>query len=69
MLSLQIIVHLAVNVRDGMCVDPPLCRGPSQGKYGLRFIGLVCESETVGKIGEVGERELVLVVSVRCGQE
>ena len=25
--------------------------------------------EIVGKIGEVGERELVIVVSVRCGKE
>ena len=33
---------------------------------------LVCEGETVGKIGvvdEKGERALVLVVSVRCGKE
>ena len=63
---------LAHHVRDGICVDPPLCRGPSQGTYGFRLIGLVCECETVGKIGEVdemGERELVLVVSVRCGKE
>ena len=32
----------------------------------------MCESETVGRVGEVdevGERELVLVVSVRCGKE
>ena len=32
---------------------------------------LVCEGETVGKIGEVdanGGRELVLVVNVRCEQ-
>ena len=59
-------------MRDGICVDPPLCCGPSQGTYGLRFIGLVCEGETVGQIGEVdekGERELVLAVSVRCGKE
>ena len=57
---------------DGICVDPPLCRGTSQGKHGSRIIDLVCEGETVGKIGEVdemGERELVLVVSVRCGKE
>ena len=49
-------------VRDGICVDPPLCRGPSQGVFGLRFTVLVCEGETVGKMGEVdemGERELV----------
>ena len=30
---------------------------------------LVCAGEIVGKIGEVGEREFVLVVSVRCGKE
>ena len=61
----------ALFVRDGICVDSPLCRGPSQ-EYGLRVIGLVCENETVGKIREVsemGERELVLVVSVKCGNE
>ena len=58
-------------MRDGICVAPPLCRGTSQGIYGLRIIGLVCEGETVGKIGkvdEMGERELMLVVSVRCGK-
>ena len=56
--------------RDGICVDPPLCRGTSQGLYGVRIIGLVSECETVGKVGEVdemGERELV--VTVRCGKE
>ena len=39
--------------------------------YGSRIIGLVCKGATVGKVGEVdemGERELVLVVSVRCGK-
>ena len=59
-------------VKDGICVDPPLCSGRSQGKYGSRIIGLVCAGETVEKIGEVdemGERELVLVVSVRCCRE
>ena len=59
-------------MKDGICVDPPLCRGPSQGICGLRVIGLVCEGGTVGKAGEVdekGERELVLVVSVNCGKE
>ena len=33
---------------------------------------LVCEGEIVGKMGEVdeiNERELVLVVCVRCGKE
>ena len=56
-------------VRDGISVDPPLCRGSSQGKYGSWVKGVGCEGENVGKIGEVGERELVLVVSVRCGKE
>ena len=58
--------------RSGICVDPPLCRGPSQGFYGFRLRVLVCEGEIVGKIGEVdekGERELVFVVCVRCGKE
>ena len=56
----------------GFVLIPPLCRGTSQGMYGLRIIGLVCKGETVGKIGEVdemGERELSIVVSVKCGKE
>ena len=68
----QPLSTLALSVRDGICVDPPLCRGTSQGIYGSRIIGHVCKSETVGKIGEVdeiGERELVRVVSVRCGKQ
>ena len=59
-------------MRDGICVDPPLFRGTSQGTCGSRIIGLLFKGETVGKIGEVdemGERELVLVVSVKCGKE
>ena len=47
-------------MRDGICVDPQLCRGPSQGISGSTTIDLVCVGETVGKIGEVdeiGERE------------
>ena len=38
------------------------------GIFGLRIVGLFCKNETVGKIGkldEMGERELVLVVSVK----
>ena len=34
-------------------------------------MGLTCVGETVGKVGEMdemGEREHVLVVSVRCGK-
>ena len=57
-------------VRDGICVDPPLCRGTSQGDCGSRTIDLVCAGETVGKIGQVdemGERELVLVSVVWQG--
>ena len=60
------------NVGEGICVDPPLCRGTSKGTYGSKTIDLVCVGETVGKMGEVdetGERKLVLVVSVRCGTE
>ena len=59
-------------MRDGICVDPPLCRGTSQGKYGSSTVDLVCVGETVGKIGEVDEmceRERVHVVSVTCGKE
>ena len=44
-------------------------RESSQGKYRSCAKGLGCEGEEVGKIGEAGERELVLVVSVRCGEE
>ena len=50
-------------MRDGICVDPPLCRGTSHGKYGSCTEGLVFVGEIVGKVGEVGERELVLAVS------
>ena len=63
---------LALPVRDGICVDPPLCRGTSQGKYGSSTTALVCVGETVGKKGDVdemGEREHVLGVSVKCGKE
>ena len=31
------------------CVDPPLCRGTSQGFQGSRIIGPVCKGETVGE--------------------
>ena len=53
----------------GICVDPPLCRATSHGTCGSYTKGLVCVGETDGKIGKVGGRELVLVVSVRCGKE
>ena len=56
-------------MRDGICVDPPVSRGTSQGKYSSCTKGLVRVGEIVGKIGEVGERELALVDSVRCGKE
>ena len=47
-------------------------RGTSQGTHVLRIKGLVREGETVGKtreVDELGERELVLVVSVGRGKE
>ena len=56
-------------MRDGISVDPPLCRQSQQGEYGSCAKGLGCKGENVGKIGEVSDRELVLVVSVRCGKE
>ena len=56
-------------VKDGIGFDPPLCSETSQGKYGSCAKGLECVGENVGKMGEVGERELVRVVSVRCGEE
>ena len=56
-------------MRDGICVDPPHYRKSSHGKYGSCAKGLGCEGENVGKISEIRERELVLVVSVRCGKE
>ena len=59
-------------VTDGICVEPPLCRGTWQGKYSSCTESLVCVGEIVGKIGgvdEMGEREFVLVDSVRCGKE
>ena len=55
-------------MRDGICVDPPLCRGISQGNSSCTE-GLICVGEIVGKVGEVGERELVTVDSFRCGKE
>ena len=42
-------------MRDGICFDPPLCRGTSQGIYESRIIWLVCKSENVGKTGEMHE--------------
>ena len=56
-------------MRAGICLDPPLYRGTSQSTYGSCTKDLVCVGDTVRKIGEEGERELVLVVSVRCGKE
>ena len=49
-------------MRERICVDPPLCRGTSQGIYGSCTERLVYIGEIVKKIGEVDERELVLVV-------
>ena len=65
----DLIERGTASVRDVIWVDPPLCRGTSQGKYGSRAKGLGCDGEIVGKICEVSEREHVLVVSVRRGKE
>ena len=54
---------------NGISVDLPLRRGSSQGMYGSCTKRLECEGEDDWKIGEAGERELVLVVNVRCGKE
>ena len=40
---------LAVFVREVICVDPPLCRGTSQGKYSSCAKSLVCVCEIVEK--------------------
>ena len=44
-------LHIATStVRDGICVDRPLCRGTSQCIFGSRILRLVCKGDTVGKI-------------------
>ena len=53
----------------GFSVDPPLRRESSQGTYGSSTKRQDCEGENGGKTDEAGERELALVVSVRCGKE
>ena len=54
----------------GFGVDPPLCCGTSQGKMWIvRQKAVGGDEKIVGNIGEAGERELVRVVSVRCGKE
>ena len=53
---------------DGICVDPPHFRGSSQGEFGSSTKGLLCVGQIAGKIGEVSDGELVLVVSVKCGK-
>ena len=55
-------------VGDGISEDPSLRREPSQCKYGSCINKLECVGEDDCKIGEVGERELVLVVSSRSGK-
>ena len=49
--------------------EPQLRRESSQCTYGSWDNRLGCVGEDDCKIEEVGERELVLVVSVRCGKE
>ena len=53
--------------RLDLCRSSTSCRETSQSLYGSSIIVFVCKSETIGEIGEMdemGERELVLVVSV-----
>ena len=62
-------LHILFFVGDGNFEVPPLRRQSAQGIFG----SCVNRSGSVGEgdfmIGEVVERELVLVVSVRCGKE
>ena len=53
----------------GFSVDPPLRLESSQGFKGSSTKGQDCKGENDWKIDEAGERELVLVVGVRCGKE
>ena len=41
-------------MREGICVDPLLCRGTSQGQFSSCTKNLVCVCEIVGKEGEAG---------------
>ena len=52
---------------DEVSEDPPLSEF-SQCIHGSCINKLECVREDDCKIGEVGERELVLVVRVRCGK-
>ena len=54
-LTISDTISLIFFLEPGICVDPPLCRGTSQGLYGSRFMELVCKGETVGKIGAAEE--------------
>ena len=70
-LLVGVVLVDVVLVRDGICVDPPLCRGTSQGKK-CRGPQILCVlvrlSERWEKWMKLGERELVLAVSVRCSK-
>ena len=46
-------------VRDGMCVDPSLCRGSAQ-VFGSSSRRQNCKADNDRKIGEVCERERVM---------
>ena len=56
-------------VEDGRSEEPQLRRESSQCVFGSWDNRLGCVEEDDCKIEEVGERELVLAVSVRCGKE
>ena len=60
--------HMSLS-RFSLSLSPWMVRGPSTIPT---LVGASCEGETVGKIGEedeISERELVLVISVRCGKD
>ena len=52
-----------------LSTDPPLCRESSQVNMDRAPKDVGCEGENAGKISEVGDEELVLEVSARCGKE
>ena len=56
-------------MEDGRSEAPPLHRESSQGTYGSCVNRSGCVGEDDCMIGEEVERELVLVVRVRCGKQ
>ena len=66
--STSALPHTSLS-KFSLSLSPWTVRGPSTIPT---FVGASCEGETVGKIGEeddTSERELVLVISVKCGKD